>query len=178
MSGTPFSALAYHMSKNGLDATIYHADINIFNNNQRKLDNADFELAMTEYKENLNHAEKSETKVVNGIDINTNLLKEKLQEGNLVILAGEIFGGYHAILLTGYDDKGFIVCDPLYKDKQTRTFEEMENYMNTSIGKWFIAVNDKSREKEKLISNLDKFSTEAKELMTKQETKERRHVKK
>lgn len=178
MAGTPFSALAYHMSKNGLDTTIYHSDINIFNNNQRKLDNDDFELAMTEYKENLNHAEKSGTKVVNGININTNLLKEKLQEGNLVILAGEIFGGYHAILLTGYDDKGFIVCDPLYKDKQTRTFEEIDNYMNTSIGKWFITVNDKSREKEKLISNLDKFSTEAKELMTKQETKGRRHVKK
>lgn len=178
MSGTPFSALAYHMSKNGLDITIYHADLNLFNNNRRVLDNYDFELAMDEYKENLNSAKKNGTKVINGIDINTELLKEKLQDGNLVILAGEIFGGYHAILLTGYDDKGFIVCDPLYKDKQTRTFDEIEQYMNTSIGKWFITVNDKSREKEKLISSLDKFSNEAKELMDKKEDRSLRHVRK
>lgn len=178
MRGTPFSALAYHMSKNGLDTAIYHSDMNLFNNNYGILNNNDFELAMDEYKEFLNYAEKSGTKVVNGIDINANLLKTKLQEGDLVILAGEVFGGYHAILLTGYNDKEFIVCDPLYKDKQTRTFGEIEEYMNTSIGKWFITVNDKTIEKEKLINSLDKFSTEAKELMTKKETRSHRHVKK
>ena len=50
--------------------------------------------------------------------------------------------------------------------------------MNTSIGKWFITINDKTKEKEKLIDNLDKFSYEAKELMTQQETRSLRHVKK
>ena len=30
MAGTPFSALAFHLSKNGLDTTIYHSDINLF----------------------------------------------------------------------------------------------------------------------------------------------------
>ena len=149
MSGTPFSALAYHMSKNGLDTTLYHADLNLFNNDCGVLNDYDFELAMEEYKENLIIAKKSGAKVVNGININIELLKEKLQEGNLVILAGEIYGGYHAILLTGYDEKGFIVCDPLYKDKQYRTYEEIEKFMNTSIGKWFITVNDKTREIEK-----------------------------
>ena len=149
MSGTPFSALAYHMSKNGLDTTLYHADSNLFNNDCGVLNDYDFELAMEEYKENLIIAKKSGAKVVNGININIELLKEKLQEGNLVILAGEIYGGYHAILLTGYDEKGFIVCDPLYNDKQNRTYEEIEKFMNTSIGKWVITVNDKTREIEK-----------------------------
>ena len=144
MSGTPFSALAYHMSKNGLKVTLYHEDINLFNNNYGVLDNYDFELAMNEYKENLNIAKKSGTTVINGIDININLLKEKLDEDNFIILAGDLSGRYHAILLIGYDDKGFIVCDPLYKDKQVRTFEEIEKYMVTSIGKWFISVNDNS----------------------------------
>lgn len=74
---------------------------------------------------------------------NVNLLKEKLEQGNLIILAGELTGGYHAVLLTGYNENNFIVCDPLYKNKQTRTFEEIEKYMDTSIGKWFIAVNEK-----------------------------------
>ena len=142
MSGTPFSALAYHMSKNGLKVTLYHEDINLFNNNYGVLDNYDFELSMNEYKENLNIAKKSGTTVINGIDININLLKEMLDEDNFIILAGELSGRYHAILLIGYDEKGFIVCDPLYKDKQVRTFEEIEKYMDTSIGKWFISVND------------------------------------
>ena len=26
-----------------------------------------------------------------------------------------------------------------------RTFEEIDNFMNTSIGKWFISVNNKNR---------------------------------
>lgn len=144
MSGTPFSSLAYHMSKNGLNVMLYHEDINIFNNNYGVLDNYDFEFAMNEYKENLNIAEKNGTKIINGIDIDVDLLKEKLDDDNLIILAGELSGRYHAILLTGYNDRGFIVCDPLYKDKQVRTFEEIEKYMVTSIGKWFISVNDNS----------------------------------
>lgn len=178
MSGTPFSALAFHMSKNGLNTTIYHENIDLFNNDKGTLNSEDFELAMNEYKEYLNFAEKKGTKIINGISIDANILKEKLQEGNLIILAGQIFGGYHAILITGYDENEFKVCDPLYKDKQTRTFNEIEDFMNTSIGKWFITINDKTKEKEKLIDNLDKFSYEAKELMTQQETRSLRHVKK
>ena len=57
---------------------------------------------------NLNIAQKSGTTVINGIDINVNLLKEMLDEDNLIILAGELSGRYHAILLIGYDDKGLI----------------------------------------------------------------------
>ena len=53
-----------------------------------------------------------------GININIDLLKQELQNNNLVILAGKISSGYHAILLTGYDQNSFKVCDPLYKTKQ------------------------------------------------------------
>lgn len=178
MSGTPFSALAFHMAKNGLNVTIYHENKDLFENSHNVLSNEDFEFAMNEYKEYLGYAKNKGVKILNGTPINTDVLKRKLQDGNLVILAGEIFGVYHAILLTGYDENGFIVCDPLYKAKQTRTFEEIENFMNTSIGKWFITVNDKTKEKEKLISNLDKFTEEAKDFMTKKEDRSLRHVKK
>lgn len=178
ISGTPFSALAFHMAKNDLDTTIYHESDNLFENKHNALNKEDFEFAMKEYKEYLGFAKNNGAKVLNGILINTDILKLKLQEGNLVILAGELSGIYHAILLTGYDDKGFVVCDPLYKTKQTRTFEEIENFMNTSIGKWFIAVNDKTKEKDRLISNLDKFSEEAVELMTKKDDRSLRYGKK
>lgn len=178
MSGTPLSALAFHMAKNGLNITIYHESQNLFENNHNVHSNEDFEFAMNEYKEYLGFAKNNGAKILNGILINTDVLKQELEDGNLVILAGEISGGYHAILLTGYDENGFNVCDPLYKTKQIRTFEEIENFMNTSIGKWFITVNDKTKEKEKLISSLDKFNEEAKEFMTKQEDRSLRHVKK
>ena len=147
MIGTPFSALAYYMSKNGLNTTIFHESQELFKNDKGLIDQDNFKLAMDEYKEYLNYAENNGTKIVNGIAITIDVLKRELQNGDLVILAGELSGTYHAILLTGYNQDGFKVCDPLYKAKQNRTFDEIEKFMNTSIGKWFISVNDKSNEK-------------------------------
>ena len=68
--------------------------------------------------------------------------------------------------------------NPLYNTKQSRTFDEIEKFMNTSIGKWLISVNDKTKEKENLINNLEKFNDEAQMLMTKQENRSLKHVKK
>lgn len=156
MSGTPFSALAFHMAKNGLNVTMYHESQNLFENSNSAINNEDFEFAMKEYQEYLKLAKKHGAKITNGVLININVLKQNLHDGNLVILAGEICDVYHAILLTGYDENGFMVCDPLYKTKQIRTFEEIENFLNTNIGKWFIAVNDKTKEKEFTIKKEDR----------------------
>ncbi len=145
ISGTPFSALAFHMAKNGLDTTIYHESDNLFENKYNAFNKEDFDILMKEYKEYLEFAKNNGAKVLKGILINTDILKQKLKEGNLVILAGVLSGIYHAILLTGYDDIGFSVCDPLYKTKQIRTFKEIEEFMNTSIGKWFIVVNKENK---------------------------------
>lgn len=139
MNGTPFSALAFHMSKNGLTITMYHENPNLFKNSKKIMD---FELALEEYKKYLVFAERKGTKIINGININISLLKEKLKEDNLIILAGQISGCYHAILITDYDEETFEVCDPLYKEKQTRTYKEIEEFMNTDIGKWFITINN------------------------------------
>ena len=143
MNGTPFSAIAYHMSKNGLTTTIYHEDNNLFNNNKNIMDKNLFDLAMNEYKEYLTYAKKEGTRILNGIKIDVNILKEELKKGSLIILAGSIKNIYPAILLTGYDNENFNVCDPLYKTKQTRTYDEIEQFMNTDIGKWLIAINKK-----------------------------------
>ena len=173
MSGTPFSALAFHFSKNGIDTTLYHEDPNLFNNNNKVLSDENFELAMSEYVEMLDRAKLEGTKVVNGIKINSQFLKEELQKGNLVIIAGEIPGGYHAILLSGYDKNKFIVCDPLLKTKQLKSHDEIDRFMNTSIGKWFISINDKSKDKKQLLANLNKYTEEADDMM-KSDEKNRR----
>lgn len=142
MNGTPFSALAFHLAKNGLDTTIYHEKESLFENNSTISKN-DFELSMEEYKEYLNLAKNKGVKVINGIYLDTQVLKQKLKEDNLIILAGQMLNCYHAILLIGYNTSGFIVCDPLYKTKLIKSFNEIDNFMNTNIGKWFIAVKSK-----------------------------------
>ena len=142
MAGTPFSAIAYNLTKKGLNTTIYHSEKDIFTNKNKVLSDIDFEFAMKEYKEHLDVAKSLGTQIKNGININIKLIKQELKKGNLVILAGELPGGYHAILIAGYNNDKYIVCDPLYKNKQERTGEELENFMNTGIGKWFISVNN------------------------------------
>jgi hypothetical protein len=167
MPGTPFSALAYHFSKNGINNTIYHSEQELFKNDSDLIDDNSFNLAMDEYKEFLNRAKQLGTEVVSGIKIDTKLLREKLEEGKLVILAGEIYGGFHAILLSGYEDNKFIVCDPMYREKQNKSKEEIERFMDTSIGKWFITVDDMVKEKVKLVDSLDDYREEAEVLLEK-----------
>ena len=145
MAGTPFSALAFHLSKNGLDIAIYHSDKNLFNNDKNVLSENDFNLAMDEYKTYLDRAILKGTNVVNEINIDARLLKENLKDGKVIILAGEVLDSYHAILISGYNNDKFIVCDPLYKKKQLKTANELNKFMDTSIGKWFIAIGDKNR---------------------------------
>ncbi len=143
IDGVPFSAILYHLSKNNLDVSIYHSENNLFRNNNVFNDET-FDLMLNEYNEFLDNAIKYGAKVYKGVNINNKLLKEKLSENNLIILAGIVDNIYHSILLSEYVDNGFIVHDPLDKDKKIMSYNEINNYMNTNIGKWFIVINDKS----------------------------------
>ena len=143
IDGVPFSAILYHLSKNNLDVSIYHSENNLFRNNNVFNDET-FDLMLNEYNEFLDNAIQYGAKVYKGVNINNKLLKEKLSENNLIILAGIVDNIYHSILLSEYVDNGFIVHDPLDKDKKIMSYNEINNYMNTNIGKWFIVINDKS----------------------------------
>ena len=143
IDGVPFSAILYHLSKNNLDVSIYHSENSLFKNSNVFNDET-FELLLNEYNEFLDNAIKYGAKVYKGINVNIKLLKEKLSNNNLIMLAGKIDNIYHSILLSEYVDNGFIVHDPLDKDKKIMSYNEISNYMNTNIGKWFIIINDKS----------------------------------
>lgn len=143
MDGTPFSALAWHFSKNGLDTEIIHSEEELFNNSAQMLSVEIFEKSMKEYIDFLECAKEKGTKVSNGIDITTKLIKRKLDEDKLVILAGMVNNLLHAILICGYDDSEFIVCDPLYKQKQRKSYDEINEFMNTPLGKWCLVVRNK-----------------------------------
>lgn len=166
MEGTPLSALAYHFSKNGLETEIMHSSKNIFDNDKSLLSDYTFNNAMDEYKEFLNYAKKNGTTISNGVDISSDIVREYLSKGKIVILAGQVYNNLHTILVCGYDDDKFIVCDPLYKNKQIRTKEELNEYMTTGIGKWMIVVGNKKLKKEKLIENLPSFKKTANEKLT------------
>lgn len=143
IDGVPFSAILYHLSKNNLNVSIYHSENNLFKNNDTFNDET-FDLLLNEYNEFLDSAIKYGVKIYKGVNINIQLLKEKLNKNNLIILAGKVDNVYHSILLTECVDNGFIVHDPLDKDKKIMSYNEINNYINTNIGKWFIVVNDKS----------------------------------
>lgn len=139
MVGTPFSALAWHFTKNGLKTELIHSEKELFVNHGFLPEKA-FDLLIEEYKDYLKNAEEKGAVIKKGVFIDSNLLKEELKQNKLVILAGQIHNNLHAILLCGYEADSFIICDPLYKEKQRKTAEEIENFIDTIIGKWCICV--------------------------------------
>lgn len=143
IEGTPFSALAWYLSKNGLDIEIIHSDKNVFNNEKEVLSKQTFTNTMNEYLQYLNDASRMGTKINNGISLTSELLKEKVLNKNMIILAGVTNSFLHAILICGYKNNKFIVCDPLHKNKQEKSDEEINIFMNTPLGKWCIVVREK-----------------------------------
>lgn len=165
MDGTPFSALAWHFAKNGLDTELIHSEKKLFSNESQLLTNECFEDAMIEYKRYLEGATTKGAKIKNGSDISCAMLKEKLENGKMVILAGQAHECLHAILLCGYNENGFVVCDPLFKQKRCMSPSQIDEYMNTPLGKWCVVVGEQSKSKEMLIESLPKFQEEATEKM-------------
>ena len=97
---------------------------------------------MKEYQSYLKGIIENDGEVKTEIDITISFLKEQLQNGYLIILAGMIGKVLHTILICGYDFDKFIICDPLYKKRQTKSQEELETFMSTPIGKWCILVKN------------------------------------
>ena len=141
MGGTPFSALAFHLGKSGLKTELYHSEKNYFSNEKKSISEYIFNYALEEYKEYISKAKEFGLKVYNEINIDTDLLKEKLDEGKLLIIAGKKESFLHAILICEYDDKGFFLYDPLETQKLYKSYKDIEEFMKTEIGKWFLCVN-------------------------------------
>lgn len=139
MEGTPLSAIAWHFAKNGLDVEIVHSEKELFKNNGFMSESL-FEITKKEYQEFLELAKGKGAVVSNGVNIDINFLKEKLMEERFAILAGQLGKILHTILLIGYEEDKFVVCDPLDKEWNFKTNKEISDFMNTSIGKWCVIV--------------------------------------
>ena len=141
MEGTPFAALAWFMTNSGLKVKMIHSEKELFKYNQNFIDKDTFNAAVKEYKEYIQKALETGAEIENGIDFTSKDIKKQLENNIFVILAGIVNNYLHAILITGYDEKGFIICDPLYKQKQYKTFKEIDEFMQTPIGKWCLYVS-------------------------------------
>lgn len=176
LDGTPLSALAWHFAKNGLDTEIVHSEKDIFKNDETFSDDL-FEKTLQEYKKFLQNAKEKGAKISTGMTITCEILMEKLKENNLIILAGQCGSYLHTILLCGYEGDNFVVCDPLYNDKKLMSFAEIEKFMNTSIGKWYVAVKEYTSKKENLMKNLAYFQISAKNKLEQNESLKKRIIK-
>lgn len=141
MEGTPFAAMAWFMTNKGLDVKMIHSENDLFKNENEYIENNIFNLAVEEYKDYVDKAVAIGAKIENGVDFHCEDIKRKLENDGFVILSGMVNNYLHAVLVTGYDETGFIICDPLYKQKQHRTFEEVEEFIKTPIGKWCLYVS-------------------------------------
>ena len=134
MEGTPLAAVAWHFAKNGLDTEIVHSNKEIFNNDKGVIDKSIYDNLMEEYETFLRQAESVGARISNGIDLNNNLIREKLEDNYLVILAGEVDKVLHIVLISKYKNNMYVVSDPLYEEKQLWSEEELVKYMDTQIG--------------------------------------------
>ncbi len=117
-----------------------HSEKKLFKNDKGFIPDDIFNLAVGEYKDYIKQALDIGAKLENGIDFNFDDIIKQLDNDGFVILAGMVNNYLHAILVTGYNETEFIICDPLYKQKQHRTFKEIDDFMQTPIGKWCLYI--------------------------------------
>lgn len=146
INGVPFSALAWHLVKSNLDVELIHSEITMFDNSNNFLSDNEFSESLKEYMLFLKDAKAKGDRVKNGFEIDSSTLKKYIEKGKMIILAGMCGNFLHAILLFGLDNNNFIVCDPLYKNKQRKAFAEIDSFIKTPIGKWCIVVSKKYKE--------------------------------
>lgn len=146
--GTNGAAIANCLSKNGLA-------VHMLNSSPRMMDNQDgyfsdelYEALLAEY-----HSEARKCadriKSTTGAEITCATLKAALDEGKQLIVQcivpGDADGIHdhvlHWIVVYGYEGDVFLVCDPL-SSKIRLTAEELENYMDTPIGRICIVTGE------------------------------------
>ena len=143
MEGTPFSALALHLGKNGLKTKLIHSEKTMFNNEKHLISEYIFEKLITEYNYYIDKGKKYGLEVETGIDISSKLLKQYLDQDTLIIIAGMHKNMFHAVLLYGYENNNFYICDPISASKKKISYEELYSFMNTAIGKLLLIVYNK-----------------------------------
>ena len=163
--GTNGAAIANCLSRNHLEISLIQSSRHMMDNRDNYFSQELYDALRREYQAD---AEKCADRIqfTTGADITCANLRRELDSGKQIILQCIVPGNadgihdhtLHWIVVYGYKGDEFLVCDPL-SSKIRITAEAMENYMDTPIGKIYIAVseaNTRYQEFTKNVSNTDK----------------------
>lgn len=164
MDGAHYSGIANQLVRQGLNVKLLHSEKGLFKNEKNYIPDS-FEQLLSEYKQYLRNIDKEKFDVECGVDINEETLKDALQNNNLVLLAGTQGEFLHSIVICGYENDKFIICDPQSNEKEKVANKEIKEFMDTPIGKWCIVVNNQSSEKDDLIKACDLYYKQAKNFL-------------
>ena len=150
--GVNGAALANGLCDEGLSVRLVHASENMMENRDGYFPETLFADLYAEYRlEAEKHS--GRVSVTKGTVISCDTLRQELDAGRQIILETIVPGDadgihdhvLHWIVVYRYEKDMFYVCDPGY-GKIILTAEALENYMDTPIGKIYLAVEEKTPE--------------------------------
>lgn len=150
--GTLGAAIAYVLSRKGLDVRLVHQSKELVENRGNYFPEDEYRDILCEHISYIERAEGA-FPVETGVPVTLERLRKELDEERLVILQILVDGSIdsrhsksmHWVLLYGYEDSGFLVCDPAC-GKCIFTDEEMRECMETPFVSSFISVGKKKEE--------------------------------
>lgn len=145
--GTLGSAIAFALSERNLFVKIVHSSENYLDNENGYYTEELYQKFLSEHKK---YVKKGGFLSETGVKITCETIKEELFEEKLVIIQTFIEGNadgihdkvMHWILIYGFENGNFLVCDPGY-GKTKLSENELEEFMKTPFGRIYIAVGEK-----------------------------------
>lgn len=145
--GTLGSAIAFALAERGLDVKIVHSSENYLDNKDGYYSEELYNIFLEQHKK---YIKKGGFLSETGAKINCDAIKNELSEEKLVILQTFIEGDadgihdrvMHWILIYGFENEIFKVCDPGC-GKITLSEKEVLEYMETPFGRTYISVGEK-----------------------------------
>lgn len=148
--GVNGAAIANCLSRNNLEISLIHSSPQMMDNRGGYFSEELYEALFDEYRA---EAEKCVDRIqlTTGTVITCATLKQALDAGRQIILQCIVPGNadgihdhvLHWIVVYGYEENVFLVCDPL-SSKIRLTEEALDNYMDTPIGRICIVIGEKT----------------------------------
>lgn len=147
--GTLGAAIAYALSRRGLDVSLAHSSEKLMENQGDYYPPQLYEAILKEYRTYIDRAAGA-VDVKAGAPIDCGELRRELERDRLVILQcfveGDADGMHdhvlHGILLYDCDDSCFYACDPLC-GKIKLTDAEIDQFMETPLGRMYVSVGQR-----------------------------------
>lgn len=148
--GVNGAAIADCLSKNNLEVTLFQSFHNKMDNRDGYYSEELYESLRREYQAALEKCIDRINLITDAV-ITCELFKQELDSGKQIILQCIVPGNadgihdhtLHWIVVYGYEEDEFLVCDPL-SSKIRITEEALENYMDTPIGRICVVTGEKT----------------------------------